>query len=87
MVVPIKIGRGSWLAAHAVVRAGVTIGSGVLVAGNAAVTKDVPDNVMVGGVSAKVIGPRRSKSNASIVHGRFVDEKIPRSSEESKEDS
>jgi len=86
-VAPIRIGRGSWLAAHAVVRAGVTIGSGVLVAGNAAVTTDVPDNVMVGGVPAKVIGPRTEKDQASVIYGRYIDEKMPSSNKDEKDDS
>lgn len=72
---PIKVGRGTWIASHVVVRAGVTIGSGVLVAGNAAVVKDVPDNVMVAGVPAKVIGPRREKDTSKARHSRSFDEK------------
>ena len=59
---PVAIGRGSWLAAHVVVSAGVRIGCGNLVAANAVVTKDTEDNVMVGGVPAKVIGPREDDS-------------------------
>jgi len=67
---PVTIGRGTWLAAHTIVRAGVKIGSGVLVAGNAAVTKDVPDNVIVAGVPAKVIGPRTNRTE-EVKHSRF----------------
>ena len=47
---PVRIGRGTWLASHVVVKAGVNIGKGVLVAANAAVAKDIPDNVIAGGV-------------------------------------
>ncbi|MDP6380105.1 MAG: DapH/DapD/GlmU-related protein [Phycisphaerae bacterium] len=54
---PVRIGKGTWIAAHAVVVAGVTVGRGVLVAANAVVAKDAPDHMMVGGVPAKVIGP------------------------------
>jgi maltose O-acetyltransferase len=72
---PVRIGRGSWLAAHVVVRAGVSIGSGVLVAGNAAVVEDVPDNVMVGGVPSVIIGPRKDKNPTQVIHGRFLDKK------------
>ena len=67
---PVTIGRGTWLAAHVVVAAGVKVGSGVLVAGNAAVAKDVPDNVIVGGVPAKVICERKD-SNEEVRHSRF----------------
>jgi acetyltransferase-like isoleucine patch superfamily enzyme len=52
---PVSIGRGSWLGAHVNVKAGVAIGPGTLVAGNACVVHDTPANVMVGGVPARVI--------------------------------
>jgi acetyltransferase-like isoleucine patch superfamily enzyme len=58
-----------------VIKSGVTIGSGVLVAANAAVTKDVPDNVMVGGVPAKIIGPRKDKDSSAAVYSRSFDRK------------
>ncbi len=67
---PVTIGRGTWLAAHAVVAAGVKIGSGVLVAGNAAVVKDVPDNVIVGGVPAKIISERKD-TEGEVDYSRF----------------
>lgn len=63
---PVKIGKGSWLAAHVVVRAGVSIGKGVLVAGNAAVSNDTPDNVMMGGVPAKVISERIDNEQETV---------------------
>lgn len=52
----IRVGRGSWIAAHAVVVAGVTIGPSVLVAAGAVVAKDVGEGMVVGGVPAKPIG-------------------------------
>ena len=55
---PIRIGYGSWLGAHAVITAGVNIGKGNLIAANAVVIKDTPENVIVGGVPAKVIKER-----------------------------
>lgn len=54
----VKVGRGTWLGAHVTVVAGVTIGKGNLVAANAVVARDTPDDVFVAGVPAKVIGPR-----------------------------
>jgi acetyltransferase-like isoleucine patch superfamily enzyme len=59
---PTTIGKGSWLAAHVVVAAGVSIGSGVIVGGNSAVPKNLPDNVFAAGIPAKVIGPRKDKT-------------------------
>jgi acetyltransferase-like isoleucine patch superfamily enzyme len=56
---PVKIGRGSWLAAHVAVNCGVTVGKGNIIAANASVTSDTPDHVIAGGVPAKVIGENR----------------------------
>lgn len=52
---PIIIGCHVWIGANSTVCPGVTIGDGAIVAAGAVVTKDVPANIMVGGVPAKVI--------------------------------
>lgn len=52
---PIVIKRNAWIGAAATILPGVTIGENAVVAAGAVVTKDVPDNVIVGGVPAKVI--------------------------------
>ncbi len=51
----IRIGRGTWLCANAVITSGVTIGKGCVVAAGSVVTQDVPDYGMVGGVPAKLV--------------------------------
>ncbi len=52
---PIIIGKNVWIGASATILPGVTIGDGAIVAAGAVVTKNVPPNVIVGGVPAKVI--------------------------------
>lgn len=52
---PIHIGKRVWIGANAMVLPGVTIGDGAVVAAGAVVTKDVPENVIVGGIPAKQI--------------------------------
>lgn len=52
---PVRIGKGSWLAAHVSVKCGVTIGRGNLIAANAFVVNDTDDFKVLGGVPAKVI--------------------------------
>ena len=52
---PIYIGKNVWIGANATVLAGVKIGDGAIVAAGAVVTKDVPENTIVGGVPARII--------------------------------
>lgn len=52
---PIVIGKNVWIGANATVVPGVTIGDNAIIAAGAVVTKDVPENTVVGGVPAKVI--------------------------------
>ena len=58
---PVVIGDDVWIGANAVILPGVTIGSHCVVAAGAVVTKDVPDNCVVGGVPAKVIKSLKAK--------------------------
>ena len=52
---PITIGNDVWIGGGAIVCPGITIGNGAVIAAGAVVTKDVPDNVLVGGNPAKII--------------------------------
>ncbi|MFD2613878.1 sugar O-acetyltransferase [Paenibacillus gansuensis] len=52
---PVRIGDNVWIGGRAVINPGVTIGNNVVVASGAVVTKDVPDNVIVGGNPARII--------------------------------
>ena len=47
--------EGCWIGIGAVINPGVTIGRNSIVGSNSVVTKDVPDNVVVGGIPAKFI--------------------------------
>lgn len=52
---PVVIGENVWIGSNATVVPGVTIGNGSIIAAGAVVTKNVPENVVVGGVPAKII--------------------------------
>lgn len=51
----IHIKRNAWIGANATLLPGVTIGENAIVAAGAVVSKNVPDNVIVGGIPAKII--------------------------------
>lgn len=51
----VTVGEGSWVGIGACVRQGVTIGRNVMVGAGAAVVSDIPDDVTVVGVPAKVV--------------------------------
>ncbi len=62
---PINIGKGSWIASRVVVTAGCTIGKNTLIAASAVVTKDIPSNVIAGGIPAHVIKSTEPVSDGS----------------------
>lgn len=51
----VTIGDDVWIGANAVILPGVTIGRHAVVAAGAVVTKDVPDNCLVGGIPARIL--------------------------------
>ncbi|MGG7466697.1 MULTISPECIES: DapH/DapD/GlmU-related protein [Bacteroidota] len=55
MVGHIHIKKNAWIGANATILPGVTIGENAVVAAGAVVSKDVPDNTIVGGIPAKII--------------------------------
>lgn len=52
---PIIIGEHVWIGNRAMILKGVNIGNGSIVAAGSIVTKDVPPNVIVAGIPAKVV--------------------------------
>lgn len=55
---PIAIGRGTWLAAHVVVAAGVSVGEGNLIAANSVVTRDTDKDSVIAGVPGVFVRAR-----------------------------
>lgn len=52
---PITIGNNVWIGSNATINPGITIGNNVVIGAGAVVTKNIPNNVIVAGVPAKII--------------------------------
>ena len=52
---PVNIGDNVWIGGGAIINPGVKIGNNAVIGSGSVVTKDVPDNVVVGGNPAKII--------------------------------
>ena len=59
-VVPTVVLEGASIGANATILCGVTIGRNALVGAGAVVTKDVPDDAIVAGIPARVVGGFRN---------------------------
>jgi acetyltransferase-like isoleucine patch superfamily enzyme len=55
MVGHVHIKKNAWIGAGVTILPGVTVGENAIVAAGAVVSKDVPDNTIVGGIPAKLI--------------------------------
>jgi UDP-2-acetamido-3-amino-2,3-dideoxy-glucuronate N-acetyltransferase len=61
-VVPTRVRRRASLGSNSTILAGITIGTNAQVGAGAVVTRDVPDNAIVAGVPAQVIGDVRDRA-------------------------
>lgn len=52
---PVRIGKNVWVGAGVKILPGVSIGDNSIIAAGAVVTKDIPENIIVGGIPAKIL--------------------------------
>lgn len=58
---PTHIGDGSWIGYGAIIMSGVELGKNCIVASGSVVTKDIPENAIVGGNPARVLSFRNAQ--------------------------
>ena len=71
---PVHIGNNMWIGMGACILPGVTIGDNSIVGAGAVVTKDVPENVIVGGCPARVLREITDKDNEYFDGKKIPDE-------------
>ena len=54
----IEIGNNCWIGSGVTILDGVTIGNGVVIAANSVINKNIPNNVVVGGIPCKILKER-----------------------------
>lgn len=67
--VSLVVGNDVWIGNNALLKAGIHIGDGAVIAMGAVVTNDVPDYAIVGGVPARIIRYRFSEEQRSKLIG------------------
>lgn len=65
---PVTIGKGSWIASHAVVTAGCSIGSGNILGANSVLTTNTESNSIYAGVPARFVKIRQD--NPSTIQSK-----------------
>lgn len=63
----VVVGDDCWLGSNSVILPGVTLAKGTVVGANAVVNKDFPQNSIVAGTPAQVIGTREHHAADSIL--------------------
>lgn len=59
---PVVVGNNVWIGTRVIILPGVRVGDGAVIAAGSVVTKDVPENAIVGGVPARVLRYRGDKA-------------------------
>nr|WP_242824099.1 sugar O-acetyltransferase [[Clostridium] dakarense] len=71
-----SIGDNVWIGGGSIINPGINIGNNVVVASGSVVTKDIPDNVIVGGNPAKVIRVINEEDKKRYYKNKLIDRRV-----------
>jgi acetyltransferase-like isoleucine patch superfamily enzyme len=72
VIKPIKIGNNVFIGSNSTIMPGITVGNNVIIGASSLVTKDIPDNVIVGGVPAKFIKTLEEYEQKVLTEAIFI---------------
>ncbi|WP_286184237.1 sugar O-acetyltransferase [Clostridium sp. CCUG 7971] len=72
----ISIGDNVWIGGGSIINPGANIGDNVVVASGSVITKDIPENVIVGGNPAKIIREITEDDNKRYYKNKLIDRSI-----------
>lgn len=64
-----EVGNDVWIGRNVIIKQGVKVGNGAIIAGGAFVSKDVPDYAIMGGVPARLIRYRFDSETIELLKG------------------
>lgn len=73
----IKIGNNVFIGSHSIFLPGVTVGNNVIIAAGSVISKNIPDNVVVGGVPAKIIKSIDEYKDKALKNAVYIFETDP----------
>jgi len=70
------IGKDVWVGTKVIIKAGVKIGDGAIIAAGSIITKDIPERMIYGGVPAKFMKKRFEQDSDIKKHKKMLDKTI-----------
>ena len=76
IIKPIKIGNNVFIGSNTTFMPGVTVGNNVIIGASSLVTKDIPDNVVYGGVPARLIKTLEEYEQKALKDAIFIKTRV-----------
>lgn len=74
----ITIGNNVFIGINSIILPGITVGNNVVIGVSSVITKDIPDNVIVAGVPAKIIRTTDEYKDKAVQKALFISERNPK---------
>jgi len=73
IIKPVTVGNNVFIGSHATLMPGITIGNNVIIGAGSLISRDIPDNVVVVGVPAKIIKTLAEYEEKVLKEGIYIE--------------
>ncbi|TFF38792.1 acyltransferase [Mucilaginibacter psychrotolerans] len=77
LIAPITIGNNVFIGSHTIILPGITVGNNVIIGSSSVITKNIPDNVVVAGVPARIIKTMDEYEEKSLANCDYTNKLSP----------